>query len=482
MESKNFMKDKENYQKEENQLLKTVLTNRYFKPWKEYMFNPDFNPDTALAFDSVLEIYLTALCNQNCEYCYLIKHANSIYPREFDNKELIMKNLGILYQWIIDEQFFIPRIEFFSGEIWHSQYGLDVLQLTYDYLKKGMKVNSILIPSNCSFLLDEIQTAKIQQYIDDMKQIGVNLLFSISVDGAVIENQMRPLNSKIEKTEEFYERMFMFAYHNNFGFHPMIAAKSVKYWIENFKWWKKKCAEYNMNVYQSVMMLEVRNDDWTDEAIEDYNQFMNFLIDEIVKDNDYNIEKYSNALCHYRLEPTDKDKPTPTGYIPYSFLTCDTFPGCTVANSLTVRIGDLAICPCHRTAYNKNLYGWFVVDNDKIIDIKANNPQMAIKILTSNHNLCLFECDVCPYRLFCLKGCYGAQMEASADPVVNIPGVCKFFRSKFDNLINKYQEIGVLDYIQQIYEPNFWGHNHIKEILDFVKGVKYYHEQQKDWR
>jgi len=39
-----------------------------------------------------------------------------------------------------------------------------------------------------------------------------------------------------------------------------------------------------------------------------------------------------------------------------------------------VRLGDLAICPCHRQAYDEYLYGHFVVENNRITGIKANNP------------------------------------------------------------------------------------------------------------
>jgi hypothetical protein len=85
----------------------------------------------------------------------------------------------------------------------------------------------ITIPSNCSFVRDEIQLAKIQRYINKFRRLGISLCFSISVDGAVLENYMRPLNDAKEKTNDFYERLFLFAKHNNYYFHPMVAAKSI---------------------------------------------------------------------------------------------------------------------------------------------------------------------------------------------------------------------------------------------------------------
>ena len=95
-----------------------------------------------------------------------------------------------------------------------------------------------MIPSNCSFCLDEEKTQHLQYYIDKFKNIGCPLVFSISVDGKPIEEQARPLNSGKVKDDDFYERLFTFAKHNNFLFHPMVAASDVNKWIENYQWWE----------------------------------------------------------------------------------------------------------------------------------------------------------------------------------------------------------------------------------------------------
>ena len=69
-----------------------------------------------------------------------------------------------------------------------------------------------------------------------------------------------------------------------------------------------------------------------------------------------------------------KNQSSANGYVPWCFPETDTFIGCTCATDLTVRLGDLAICPCHRTSYNKYLYGKYVIENEEIIDIEAYNP------------------------------------------------------------------------------------------------------------
>ena len=60
---------------EQTNIVKTLLTNRYFNPWQEYKkFEYDENFDKSLINESKLEIYVTAKCNQKCDYCYLVKH------------------------------------------------------------------------------------------------------------------------------------------------------------------------------------------------------------------------------------------------------------------------------------------------------------------------------------------------------------------------------------------------------------------------
>ena len=180
----------------------------------------------------------------------------------------------------------------------------------------------------------------------------------------------RPTNNKNDiKTDEFYDNMFLFAKYNNFHFHPMVSAYSIEKWVENFKWWESKCLQYDMNVFDRLMMLEVRNDDWTTEKIQEYNKFMNFLMEKEYEAADKSAEKLTNRF--YNLVCDNRKY---TGYTPFIITEASTTSPCTISNHLTIRVGDLAICPCHRLAYNKFLYGHFIVEDNKIIDIKANNP------------------------------------------------------------------------------------------------------------
>lgn len=446
---------------EQTNIVKTLLTNRYFNPWREYKkFEYDENFDKSLINESKLEIYVTAKCNQKCDYCYLVKH-KELYPAEFDKKELILKNLNILIDWIIENNFYIPTIEIFSGEIWHTNFGLDILEIIYQGIQKGLQTNMVLIPSNCSFILDKIQTQKIQHCINKFEKIGVRLCFSISVDGKIIEN-FRPLNSsEKEKNDLFYDNLFLFAEHNNFHFHPMVSAKNINKWIENYLWFEEMFYKYNLNI-ETIMMLEVRNNDWDEKSIQEYKEFLDFLINKKLKYHK-TIDNFFNYLFNF-----DNSNETPDGYLPYALPFAYTFQGCTVSDNLTVRLGDLAICPCHRTAYNKLLYGHFIVKDNKIIDIEGNNPEIASRILLANNNIASLNCDVCKINKFCLKGCFGSQYETEKDMFFPIQSVCNLFLEKYDFLIKKYTELGIIDYLKKI-SPYNMHYNQAQELLKFIQ-------------
>lgn len=458
--------DKTQFDKEQTDLVKFLLNERYFKPWKlhqTYTVNEDlFN--YSLLGESSLEIYLTSHCNQKCEYCYLHKYPG-LYPEEYDKPDIILHNLQLLFDYIIEQDLYIPTIEFFTGEIWQSNFGLQILDMTLEAYKKGLKVDCISIPSNCSFVADEIQLCEIQKRIDAFARYNVRLMFSISVDGAPVESEARPLNNGWIKTDEFYERLFLFAQHNTYYFHPMVAACDIEKWIDNYKWWESNCLEYDMDPDVVVMMLEVRNNDWTPEKINSYCDFINYLID-----RQWN--KHNGDLASFTRDMFNYDGGGLHGYVPYAPAHTDTFPGCTVASSLTVRVGDLAICPCHRTAYNKFLYGHFVVKDDKIVDIEGYNPQMAMRILMSNFNLTNFGCDTCNFSPYCLKGCFGSQYESTGDPFMPIPCVCDFFKTKITFIAKKFEDLGVNDYLRNNADPAEEWYCRVKEWLDFVERIR----------
>lgn len=465
------LQDKEIFQQENDQLLKDLLDMRFFSVWRErdkQLMRPDFDQlqsDRSLWDSTMLELYLTAACNQKCEYCYLQTYQDKLYPKEagcYDFKR-ILKNTRILLDWCREQEFHIGNLDVFTGEILHTQFGLDVIDLIIDEIKNGLKIDCIMWASNMSFLLNEEQTWRIQSRIDTLRELTSPLILSASVDGYVIEERSRPLNSKKIKPESFYEDLFIFCKRNNYKFHPMVAACNIHWWKENFDWWVRKLDEYDFGTFlQNVMALEVRNNDWTEEAIQDYNNFMDYMIEYQLQLYNGDIKKLAYCIV---ADSRGFDKRDFSTYVPWAMVHSMDFTSCTLSHTLTVRPGDLVIAPCHRTAYPQLLYGKFIVENDKIVDIKAINPSMAIKTLMVNYKSGTHGCDSCPYNDYCLRGCLGSQMENMGDPWYPIPGVCNFQRRKYAHLLYKFNQLGIIDILRQI-TPYSHSYNTAKNLVD----------------
>lgn len=469
------MSDKEIFQKENDKLLADVLEHRFFSVWRDY---EKVQRDPFLSFSergstlnesSALELYITANCNQNCTYCYLTKFGDKLYPADCGNNDFnkILQNMNILIDWCIENDFRIPLVDVFTGEILHTKFGLDVLDTMLKGIKRGWKINSIIWATNMSFIQDSEQKWKIQRLIDAIRYEGVGLTLSASVDGyKAMESASRPLNSGKEKSDNFYDDLFAFCKRNKFGFHPMVSAYNVKWWIENFDWWVEQLDRFDMGpFFSSVMALEVRNNDWTEEAIQQYNDLMDHMMD-------YQIKRIGLKNVAYEIitDQRNEVKDEGGGYLPWLLVEAVDFTPCTLNKTLTVRLGDLAIAPCHRTSYNHLLYGKFKLENDKIVGIEAINPSMAIKVLMINYQYGMHGCDTCDYNTVCLRGCLGCQQEEMHDPWFPIPGVCHFQKAKYKHLIKKYEELGIIDIIKQI-NPYQQSYPQAQRILNLYEKV-----------
>lgn len=447
-------------------VLDTILEKRFFTPWRQ---GRSGGP-ASLWPDSSLELYVTAACNQNCEYCYLVRQ-KELYPREAMEPETIKENMKIFLDWCLEEGFSFNQVDLFSGEIWHSPFGWEILDILLSYIRRGLRIETVMIPTNASFVLSDRAIAEMANRIEDYGAAGCRLQLSGSIDGGLSDGiTRRGTDSRLtdeKNTDDFYDRFFSFWRRFGFVFHPMVSAENVKYWRENFQWWDERCREYGYDSFRDIMMLEVRNDNWTDESIEDYKSFLGFLIDKLLDERCSGDVK--KLVDHLFL--TDIFNPGSSGYINFGLTKADAFQGCTVSDMFTVRLGDLAIPPCHRTAYDELLYGRFRVEDGKITGIEEHNPQIASRILLQDSILCSPGCDCCPYNFFCLRGCYGSQREAGKDPFMPIESVCRLFRGKIDFLIDKYRELGVWEALEKVSPANA-RYEEIGEILEAVKHIR----------
>lgn len=414
----------------------------------------------------LLELYITPTCNKHCEYCYLQKHRKEIYPPEINNFDTIKKNLKILLNSFIERGYnHLNRIDIFSGEIWNIDYGYEILDIILNYLRAGFILDNFIIPTNGSFLFNDKYYNKMKDYVDAFNHYRCNFVLSFSYDGYIVEQEVRPFNDskKNELSQDLLiDRLKEFHQDYNFGFHPMIYAENIDKQIDNFKWWVEFFGDED--IFEQTMLLEVRNNNWTDERIIGYLKWLKYVMEYHYHFLESHEQNFSKALYLEMIFGIGRISKVKTyNYLPHR-LAVNRTASCGLTQGFCVRLGDLGICPCHRSSYSKLMIGNFIVENNKITGIFANNPQMAINIWMNGDSSWL-KCDACALKRFCIKGCRGAQFEELREPMYPLETACEHAYAK-----QIYVLVNLLPLLKDIDIPDLVAWKH--EILTVLNAAK----------
>lgn len=418
------------------------------------------------ADESSVEFIITSLCNQKCEYCYLYRYGSEMYPPESNKKENILRNLPILLNWLEDNGYKYRTFDIFSGEFFQIPYWEEILNIFYEHQlsREKIPVRDIVIPTNMSFLMDKEKTQKVENWIEKFQndEHFRGMWLSASVDGPTeLEAAERPLRNKDIKQDDFYDTFFKFIAKHQYAVHPMVTREFVKNYKRNYDWWIDNLIKYDVcftktsgkKVHSLPMLLEVRNaEQWDAESLEDYRNFLFYMAEKdlhtIHKDNlqdfAYHMaDDFSDGMAdlgdYNHVQPYTIALPQIQHRMP-----------CSIQNGTIVRVGDLAIVPCHRTCYPDKVYGFLELNEEKteIVNIHGENPMLAYKVKTLNQNRSFLKCSGCPIKTFCMKGCLGAQYEDRKEMFCAIDEVCELFKTKYrtiNDIANKY---GIYDLIK----------------------------------
>ena len=398
--------------KKENQQVADYILQKYFLD--------DFKVGAENTFGKNMEIIVSPRCNLGCKYCYVHRYRKEIFDESVFDEKLTIDHLKLLLKWL-EKNDYCPDIEIFSGELLGQEVGYQVLETLYDHFSKTkpeLKPKSITIPTNFTFICSEEATKRVEDIRAKLKSIGIELGLSASFDGKYMEEN-RPYLHDLDidlgggkRDDSYYDKCFEYAKKTQTGFHPMVYSKNIKNWIKNFDWFQDKIAEYDLP-WESVYLLQVRNEEWKQEDIWELQKFIRHLYAfayEKCNKNPYALVDFITQGGGFNLlaEPF-----TSTG----RGLTCG------IQGQFTVRLSDLMLYPCHRTGYKDFYFGQLVEDEDKVL--KFNN--MNAELLTATyfaHREAFPYCSTCPIQHCCVGTCLGAQYEATRNLFVPIPSVC----------------------------------------------------------
>jgi len=293
-----------------------------------------------------------------------------------------------------------------------------------------------------NFLLDETRTNYIINIINNAKKKLVHIGLSASVDGVYMEDNRPFINKSLRRTEEFYDKLFKMIKNYNGGFHPMVYSNEIDKWIENFLWFQDNFEKYDIP-YENIYLLEVRNKEWTIEQCKKFSEFLEFLVEWVWNKCNKNTSEFTNFLF----------KKKGFNILSTWLTTIGRGLGCSIQNTIQLRLGDLSIVDCHRLSYNHAIAGTFRTDGNKIISLEAKNLELYLAIQTLDGK-CLPGCEVCIIKDLCGYGCLGSQYEATGDQFSPIPSVCRLEHFKIKTFINAFNKIGVLPSILGLVQNN----------------------------
>lgn len=425
------------FYEQEKELLETFIDSTFYR-YKNSIFKKSDVCD-------MLEMIVTPECNQTCEYCYIYRYKDKLYPKEIraDHDKTVSNMKALLNYFAYEKRYLFPILEIFAGDIYGQNLLFDTLDACYDYFLYIHKhcieheTFRVIIPNSLWFVpKDEETVKKIKEYSEKFKRIDSILSFSWSHDGKYSIDQ----REKKDISDEDYDKIFTFLKETDGGIHPMMAAAATKNAIDNYEWWKEMCNKYD---FPRPRPLIVRNPyEWTDETINNYLKYMEHVLLEI--EDFFQGDFFTMARYIFQERPLADN--FEASFIDVVSPECRGRIACSMQSSLVIRISDLAITICHRTCYEGLLGGKYILDEtgNKIIDIQPLNVGQYIDAKTFRTDLAV-GCSNCWNRHSCLHGCLGAQREYSGDLYVPIMSICKLEQTITDFMMDYYINTGLLD-------------------------------------
>jgi radical SAM protein with 4Fe4S-binding SPASM domain len=396
-------------------LLADFLDSTYFNSW-----NPKNPGDDDRPYYEI-EIMINSRCNLKCKYCYYTAFGDTLHPTSIDQKNLI-PNLKRLFEFL-DKNQYKPNINIFSGEPFEQKIGYDVINEVVDYYSRNQIKNSLVIPTNFSFIDTEIKTNKVHDLLKRAEDMGVNIFLSASIDGKYCSSN-RPYKSGFIRDDDWYDRAFIFAKQYQFGFHPMIYFDEIEHWKDNFLWFMSMMKKHDYSKSTSLYLLEVRNSGWKTNHNKHLYEFSKFVTEYILNNNpDISIDKIIENTADYNYFSAFVDntnRALPCGY----------------ESNVAIRMADMKLYPCHRLQYPEFESAQIhLSDDNSELYIEAKNPEMYIASNGLKSTLTYPICQDCTINHLCKGGCLGAQYETMKDPFIPIPEVCAMEHAKLVGIL-----------------------------------------------
>lgn len=440
------------YQRENTELFEFFLENSFYKSWRSEVGEPDYFPN----YDH-LELMVNHKCDLKCKYCYMDKYYKDYFPQGTQSSSKILHNTDILMEWLLANGF-TPEIEIFAGDSIGSPVCRQIIHKFQDAALDGRRASRMIVaPTNFSWGTKKKQREDLELLLEKSEYSGIPIYLSFSVDGKYMEAN-RPFKSKKSRyTDEYYDRMFKYmTTYPLSGCHPMVYSEGIEHAIENFLWWQGEFEKYGID-WRQIYYLEVRNEEWTVEQTKHYAEFIKFLVrwayEKAGSTEDFIHFLYKKRGFNILLSPlvsTGRGMP------------------CSIQSCLCLRMGDLTVVPCHRTAYKFMETATARIEDGKLTGFDAKNTELwyAIQALDNKRYP---VCERCTINNVCSGGCLGSQYESTGQLFSPIPTVCRLFHAKIAAIVEVATELGIFsDILRNVSSYKYKDLIRIKNALEGV--------------
>lgn len=430
------------YQNKE--LLNDMLKRNYYHPFR-YLGNKK-------------SLYFVAGTGEvNTCTCGTYSYINEMSPNITTNFYQIPHNLEMLIDWYKSKNFQCDiHIKNFDNII---KYGITdaVFNAFYDKFKENAFTHPrvIYIYSNMNWLMDEVKTQTILDYIEKFAQIKINLEFKVLINGYYCDDD--------KYTDEFYEKLIQFIIKYSCEVQAQITPDNVENWIQNYKWWVSVLDAW---AFVKVKLIENKNINWTKDKISYYISFLDFQID-FLKDNMPNFIRLAFSketdICFTTVRLYDQGIIDNSSY----YQDCDLF------NGLHIDLTNLNLILCPRLNYKDFIIGHQNPNAEKIEDWEPDKVELLL-ISTHLKRSSTPHCELCNSIGFCDGFCLGESFSKILNPLIPVKEGCDFSISKYSFLLYKYKKINYL--IPEIivglpFTENF-KNNYLTPILKNMEDMK----------
>jgi len=402
-----------------------------------------------------LEVIFSPKCNQGCTYCYLNKDNQHIYSNQDFKEEESLKNVRLILEWLKEMDVAPPQFDIFSGELFAQKVGYDLLEVILNFYDENPDVKKpelFVIPTNGTFVVNEELAEKVKNYIRRFKEKGTRLALSFSIDGLYASKITRKYKRNLDydlsssyTDENFYDKAFQFMAEMDCLPHPMISPENISVWKENFLWYEQIMEKYGIK-FEELFLLEVRNHNWTSEKIEQYQEFVIFVLEHMRKK--YNDDEH---FINWLTEFTEDNPCLGFNFLSSMLYNQKRAPSCTLGRQLMIRASDLKVFPCHRLVYPEFEIGHYYPDEEKVLEFDTVAPELGIAILGYNpkaQNIC----SRCILNYMCMGQCQGACYETTGEVFTPIPSVCNLIYARTKTVLKTIEKMGLLNkYLEHIH-------------------------------